>query len=73
MDGDWFYADKRILNYTNINDYVRWVANSLGINLSDEKIKKLGMELINDEKYIEVLRELEDKIYEERRAKLRRK
>ncbi len=56
-----------------INDYVRFIADSLGVKLSEEKINKLGIELINDEKYVEVLHNLENKIFEMRKSKWRNK
>lgn len=48
----------------NLSDYVRWVAESMGRSLSNESIKEITYNLLESEKYKEMLRELEDEIIE---------
>lgn len=48
----------------NLSDYVRWVAESMRRSLSNESIKEITYNLLESEKYKEMLRELEDEIIE---------
>jgi len=45
-----------------LDDYVRWIAESMNIHLHENTIKEITNKLINNEKYKEVLHELEDEI-----------
>lgn len=47
---------------TGLNDYVKWVAKNLGIELDDNNLNKLTIELINCKKYNAGLRKLQDRI-----------
>lgn len=48
----------------NLNDYVEWIANSMHVQLSEEKISKITTKLLESEKYSEMLEELEKVILE---------
>lgn len=45
-----------------LEDYVRWVAESMGLKLEDETLMKITLDLLDNDKYIEVLMELEESI-----------
>lgn len=47
---------------TGLTDYVKWVAENLGIELDDNNLNKLTIELINCEKYNKGLKELQKRI-----------
>lgn len=46
----------------SLKDYVEWIAISMGLVLDDNQSKRLARWLINNKKYQEVLRELEEMI-----------
>ncbi len=50
-------------------DYVKWVADNLGVELNNSDLNKLTIELINEDKYNEVLKDLQNKIIEVSDAK----
>lgn len=50
-------------------DYVEWVADNLGVELTDSELNKLTIELINEDKYNEMLKDLQDRIVEVSDAK----
>lgn len=56
-----------------LDDYVRWVANSMSVDLSQEKLDRIANKLVQSEKYKESLHELEDMIQAEKKVKWRRK
>lgn len=45
-------------------DYVEWVAKTVGIKLEENDLYNLTIDLINNDKHNEVLKELQDKIVE---------
>ncbi len=45
-------------------DYVEWVAKTVGIKLEETDLYNLTIDLINNDKHNEVLKELQDKIVE---------
>lgn len=56
-----------------LDDYVRWVANSMSVDLSQEKLDRIANKLVQSEKYKESLHELEDMIQKENKVRWRRK
>ena len=61
-------------NYMHsIHDYVRLIADSMAVELSQEKINRIANWLVKSEKYKEMLHELEDMIQAEKKVKWRRK
>lgn len=45
-----------------LHDYVKWIANSIGITLTEEKIDGITLKLAQSEKYKEMITELEGMI-----------
>lgn len=45
-----------------LHDYVKWIADSMGIFLTEEKIDDITLVLVHSEKYKEMLVELEGMI-----------
>ncbi len=45
-------------------DYVEWVSKTVGIKLEENDLYNLTIDLINNDKHNEVLKELQDKIVE---------
>ena len=56
----------------DITDYVRFVSESMGIVLNEDKINRIAKKLIRSDKYSEMLHELEEMILEENEKRLRR-
>lgn len=50
-------------------DYVKWVADNLGVELSNSDLNKLTIELIECDNYNKVLKGLQDRIVEVSDAK----
>lgn len=56
-----------------LDEYVEWVARSMGRNLRYDKINKITYQLIKSEKYKEALNELEEMIIEEDKTRWKEK
>lgn len=59
----------RRVSMRTLHDYVRWVAESMGTYLDDNKINRIARKLIRSEKYNEMLLELEKLIIMEKRMR----
>lgn len=57
----------------SLHDYVRWVAESMGAYLDDEKINRITNKLVRSKKYNDMLVELEKMILMEKRIRVRNK
>lgn len=64
---------KRGDNMHTIHDYVRLIAESMSVDLNQEKVNRIANQLVKSEKYKEMLHELEDMIQVERKVRWRRK
>ena len=57
----------------SIHDYVGLIAESMSVDLNQEKVNRIANQLVKSEKYKEMLHELEDMIQVERKVRWRRK
>ena len=57
----------------SLHDYVRWVAESMGAYLDDEKINRITNKLVRSKKYNDMLVELEKMILTEKRMRINRR
>lgn len=64
---------KRRDKMLTLKDFVRWAAESMFVNLSEEKLDRITSRLIRSENYRAMLHELEDMIQAEMKVRWRRK
>lgn len=57
----------------SIHDYVGLIAESMSVDLNQEKVSRIANQLVKSEKYKEMLHELEDMIQAEKKVRWRRK
>lgn len=63
----------RRVSMRTLHDYVRWVAESMGAYLDDEKIDRITNKLVKNKKYYDMLVELEKMILTEKRMRVKNK
>ncbi|MBO1003161.1 hypothetical protein [Pseudogracilibacillus auburnensis] len=56
-----------------IHDYIRFVSDSMLVDLDKNKVNEIASKLVESSKYKEMLEELEEMIREENKAKWRNK
>lgn len=42
-----------------LHDYIRWIADSMGVSLTEEKVNDIALELIQSEKYKDLVQKVE--------------